>query len=329
LEKWKNFCGESEPLYRGEILSDITLNHFVESKYSDKDQMMTMANAYCFRNSMSKESNYHQIYEYYKIYFGYVQLNSDYDLTTVAWASSLLEENADLSNTERAFCLLYSNRIDDFWELLKNDSLEGTQLQQDYQAEVQRVRDMWDGHISFFSGAFIPQSNLNSVIGAKALFGFQIGAKVKKMQYDLDIAVRGGESKVPYEVEFENQLVTTTDHFSGYIGIDFAYELFNNYKQELDLEWGVGVDVMDVIEGDTNKGEDSKTLASYNFNLGLGHRFYLKNMNYIGLHGKYNLVNYKNKGGTDLGGNYFTVALSYNFFGNADKYTQLKRMKLK
>lgn len=329
LEQWKNFCGDSEPLFRARVLNDITLNRFDESKYGDAGQQMNMISVYSDRFKLSSENNHHQIYEYYKIYLGYVPLNSDFDLTTVAWANSLLDDNDDLSATERAYCLLYANRFDEFWAYMKEDSLDETALKQSYYEEVERVRKLWDGHLSLFTGAFIPQSNLNEIIGAKAIFGFQLGAKVGKTQYDFGMAVRGGEAKKPYEVVYDGRLVTTTDHFSGYIGLDFARELTNNYKRELDFLWGIGIDLMDVIEGDTEYYDDSKSLVSYNFNLGLGYRFYLKNMNYIGIHAKYNLVNYKNKGGTNLGGNYFTLGLSYDLFGNPEKYKQLKRMNLK
>lgn len=329
LEQWKSFCGESEPLYRARILNDITLNRFNEANFSERDQHMTMAIAYCDRDRFAHESNYATLYEYYKIYLGYIPLNSDFDLTTLAWANSLLEENNDLSPAERAYCLLYANRFDEFWEYLKTDALTGTPLEKSYQTEVARVRNLWDGHLSFFTGAFIPQSNLSKYIGTKAMFGVQIGTKIGKIQYDFGMAIRGGEAKQPYDVIYEGSLVSTTDHFSGYIGFDFARELTNNYKQELDLLWGVGIDLMDVIEGDTNYYNDSKSLVSYNFNIGLGYRFYLKKKNYIGLHAKYNFINYRNKGGTNLGGNYVSLGLSYDLFGNAEKHKQLQQMNLK
>lgn len=328
LEQWKNFCGNSEPLFRARILCDITLNHFEEGQLADDTQQMDMISAYCDRYKLSGEINHQQIYEYYKIYLGYVSPNSDFDLTTVAWATALLDENGDLSPTEQAYCLLYANRMDEFWAFMKNGVPNGTMLQQSYNAEVARVQKLWDGHLSLFTGAFIPQSNLNEFIGAKAIIGFQLGAKVNKMQYDLGFALRGGEAKQAYQVVYEGQLVNTTDHFSGYIGLDFARELTNNYKTELDFLWGIGVDVMDVIRGDTDEYDDSKTLTSYNFNLGFGYRFYLKNMNYIGLHAKYNLVNYRNKGGTNLGGNYISIGLSYDLFGNPEKHKQMKQMNL-
>ena len=329
VTKWENFCGESEPLFRAKVLTKISLATFSEKENSESDTEMSMVLAYLDRKKLSEEQNYHQLYEYYKLYLGYVPLNSNFDLTTTAWASSLLEENDDLRPDEKAFCLLYSNQIDKFWSYLQSSEMQDSKLSKAYEQEKDRVNNMWEGHINFFSGVFVPTASLAEVIGAKSIFGFQLGAKIKKTQLDLSFAFRPGEAKEYYTVYFEDDLVQTQDHLGGYIGLDFARELTNNYKRELDLEWGIAADFMDVISGDPDVSNDSKTLSSFNFNCGLGYRFYFKNMNYIGLHAKYNFVNYKNKKGTGLDGNYLSFTISYNLFGNPNKHGLLEKMKLK
>lgn len=328
ITRWSNFCGESEPLFRAKVLTKITLATFDEASLTSTDEM-SMVLSYLDRQQLSQEENYHQVYEYYKYYLGYVGLNSEFDLVTVAWATSLLDENSDLKPTEKAYCLLYSNQADAFWAYLQTPEMQNTELAASAKKQEQEVRGMWDGHINFFSGVFVPNSNLYDVIGVKPIIGFQLGAKVKKTQYDFTISYRPGKAKEYYEVQFQGYPVQTRDHAGGYIGIDFARELTNNYKRELDLEWGIGADIMDVISGDPEVSDDSKTLASFNFNCGLGYRFYFKNMNYIGLHAKYNFINYNNKQGTSLSGDYLSFTVSYNLFGNASKYRLLEKMQLK
>ncbi|WP_372774925.1 hypothetical protein [Mangrovibacterium sp.] len=329
VNKWDEFCGETEPLFRVKVLTNITLATFSEDQISERETEMNLIINYLDRKDLAAEKNYHQLYEYYKFYLGYVPLNSDFDLTTVAWATSLLEDNTDLSPSEKAYCLLYSNQTDEFWNYLQSSDMQGSKLADRYNSEKERVENLWDGHLNFFSGVFVPSSSLNDVIGVKPIFGFQLGAKVKKTQLDLTMSFRPGNAKEYYDVYFQGQTFPTRDHLGGYIGLDFARELTNNFKRELDLEWGIGADFMDVISGDPDVTDDSKTLVSFNFNCGLGYRFYLKNMNYIGLHGKYNLINFNNKRGTDLSGNYLSFTLSYNWFGNPTKYKLLEKMKLK
>jgi len=332
INKWENFCGLSEPLFRVKTLLNITLNTFNNEAQSGRNQQFSMALNYCDRISMAQEDNYHQIFEYYKVSFGYIPLNSDFDLTTVAWANNLLENNNDLQPVEKAYCLLYANQTDEFWEYMKSSELQSTTLAEKYKEEVERVDKMWQGNVSFLSGVFVPSSNLNEIFGTKAIFGLQVGAKVKKTQYDLTISFRAGDARKYYETEYYNQLIQTKHHFGGYIGLDLAHELFNNDKTELDFEWGIGGDFIDVVpdeDGSYYTTDDSKTLASLNVNAGLGYRFYLKSMNYIGLHAKYNYVDFNNKRGTDLSGQYVSVTISYHLFGNPARRKALEKMKLK
>jgi hypothetical protein len=86
---------------------------------------------------------------------------------------------------------------------------------------------------------------------------------------------------------------------------------------------------MDAIKGDPDVENDSKSLGSLNLNLGLGYRIYSKRMNFVGLQAKYNFVDFNNENGTSLKGNYMSLVLTYNFFGNINKHNSLKRMQLK
>lgn len=75
---------------------------------------------------------------------------------------------------------------------------------------------------------------------------------------------------------------------------------------------------MDVLN--IGKGEDpnriTKSLNSLNLNLGIGFRNYFQNRTYWGFEARYNFVNFKNTGGTDLTGNTISIRLNLGLSRN-------------
>ena len=327
VNRWEEFCGESEPIFRIKVLSQIQLGIF-SSQELDQEELMSHVFTYIDRQEFAKAKNYHQYYEYYKVALGFIPLKSDFDLLTTAWAESLLQ-NKEVTGDARAFCLLYANNTEGFWQHLQQKQEATTPLEQVYSAETAKIKNMIDGNFGVLSGIYLPTGDLASVIGPKALIGMQFGFKMKKMQYDLTIAIRPGKAKEMYEVIHDDQLKSTDHYLGGLVGLDLSYELRNNLKRELDLVGGIAFDGFDAIEGDVDNDIKGKSINALNLNIGLGYRFYSKSMNYLGVQAKYNIVNYKNTGGTNLAGNYFSVMVTYNLFGNIRKHRALDRMNLK
>ncbi len=326
LNKWEEYCGETEPLLRTKILNSIQTNNFSETKYPG--DLMEMIFQYTDRIEYANEDNYHIIYEYNKILLGYIPLNSEFDLLTTVWAETLLQEK-NLTAPEKALCLLYSNQVEEFWKYLKGNDLKGTEIKRVYDEEVSSIKQMAEGNFGFLTGIKVPTSNLYETIGIKPIFGFQLGVKYRKIQYDLSIAFRAGKAKEPYLVKYADELWETDHYFGGYIGADISYELTRNRKTELDLLTGIALDGFDTVKSDPSNNISGKSINSLNINFGLGYRFFVKNNNYLGMQVKYNFVNYKNKLGTNLDGDYVSVIFSYNFFGNKWKHQALDTMQLK
>jgi len=325
--RWEEFCGLTEPLFRLKVLQQIQNKAFNE-EWINKEYLLNFVFLYQDRLDYSKEQNAKQIYERYKISFGYISLNSQFDDLTVVWANSLLE-NSDLNPIERAFCLLYSNQSDAFWQILKDQKALGTKLQDVYTELVRKTNKKPETNLGLISGVFLPNGNLAQVIGAKALFGLQAGMKINKLQYDLTIIFKAGSPKQEYEVLYNNEITKTDAFSSGYIGLDLAYQLSNNFKHEFDAIGGIGYDYMFAVLADTEKNTEPLKFNSLNLNAGIGYRFYLKRMSYLGIQAKYNIIDFNNIQGTDLSGNYVSLILTYNFFGNREKKTMLERLKIK
>jgi hypothetical protein len=327
FNRWEDFCGTTEPLFRLKVLHQIQIGKYSED-WMEKDYLMNFIFLYLDRLDYSKMPNAKLIYEQYKIPFGYISLNSPFDDLIVVWANSLLERN-NLLPAERAFCLLYTNQPDAFWQMLKDKKLSGTKLQEVYAEQVRKTEKSIEGNFGFMTGIFLPTENLAKVIGSKAMYGIQGGMKINKIQYDLTILMKSGKASQDYEVFYENAVTSTNYFLGGYVGADISYQVLNNFKRELDILGGIGGDFADVIKSDTEKKIKGKELGSFNFNVGLGYRFYSKRMNYLGIQAKYNIVNFNNKQGTDLGGNYMSLILTYNLFGNIQKDSMMKRLKIK
>lgn len=327
IARWEEFCGESEPVFRIKVLNQIQLGIF-SGEMLDQETLMNNIFVYIDRQEFSETKNYHQFYEYYKIPLGFIPLKSDFDLLTVAWAESLLQ-NENLNNDAFAFCLLYTNQTERFWQHLKQTQLPETSLEQAYVEETKEINNLIDPNFGLLTGVYLPMGNLGSIIGPKAIIGMQLGFKRKKIQYDFTMAIRPGSSKQSYEVVHENELKQTDHYFGGMLGLDLSYELHNNFKKEFDLIGGIAFDGFDAIESDLDNDVKGKSLNSLNLNAGIGYRIYSKNMNYVGLQIRYNLVNHKNKGGTNLNGNYLSFMVTYNLFGNIRKHRALSKMHLK
>jgi hypothetical protein len=325
--KWEEFCGVTEPLFRIKVLHQIQSKTFSE-EWMDKSYLLNFIFEYQDRLKYAKEKNPKQFYESYKVYFGYIPLNSTYDDLTVLWASALLE-NSDLQPLERAFCLLYSNQTDAFWQMLQDQQIADTKLQEVYNKQALKTKRMADANIGFLTGVMLPFGNFGDIVGVKAAFGFQFGMKMNKMQFDMSMLFRSGNTKQGYSVIYQGQPTMTNYYFGPYIGLDIAYELLRHKRNELDLLLGVGYDAIVSIEGDVDNNVDGLELGTANWNLGIGYRLYAKKRkNYLGFQAKYNFVNYLNPGGTDLSGDYVSLVVTANLFGNARKKSNMEKLHL-
>jgi hypothetical protein len=327
FNRWEEFCGTTEPLFRLKVLYQIQIGKYSE-EWMDKEYLMNFIYLYLDRLDYSKQPNAKLIYERYKISFGYITFNSPFDDLTVIWANSLLERD-NLLPAERAFCLLYSNQTEAFWQMMKNKQLSGTKLQEEYALQVGKTKKMVEGNFGFMTGLMLPFGNLKDVVGVKPIFGFQFGMKQNKLQYDLTMLLRSGKTKQEYLIMYQGEPKMTDYYFGGYVGLDVDYELWKNKKKEFDLLTGIAYDGFDAVESDTEKNIKGKSINSLNLNLGLGLRFYGKGMNYWGVQTKYNIVNYINNQGTDFSGDYVSLIVSYNFFGNIRKRSMMERLQMK
>lgn len=121
----------------------------------------------------------------------------------------------------------------------------------------------------------------------------------------------------------------TNHFFGGYLGLDGGYDIWRTKHQELQLLVGIGGDGFDAIKEDKSKQLKPESTWSYNFNGGIGYRYYIKNSFYIGVKAKYNIVNYALNGVVGFTGNPITAGLVIGGLSNRTKRTALESLHYK
>ncbi len=325
LKYWEDNCGISEPLMRMKILLSIEKHAFSESLY-DSTIIYHIINYDNRKNA--KNPNY--VYNFYGHYFGYVPLKKEYDNFTVELAEKLKQKQRK-NSLELYFCKLYANELEKpIKELRENPAYNNTKLRGYYNKEIEKYIHMPDYHMGFLSGIWIPKGNLE-LLGNHPVFGFQMGIRKNKMTYDFTIALKFVNSKNDYFILKDGQIDTTNYFLGGYIGLDMDREMFKIGKSEINLLGGIAYDGFDATKTNTydnNPDNDkSNSINSLNLNIGLGFKYFINRNWYVALQGKYNFVNYKNKGGTDFSGNSITITILTGSFMNAIKSYHLDALK--
>jgi hypothetical protein len=160
----------------------------------------------------------------------------------------------------------------------------------------------------------MPRGNI-SALGSHPLIGFQIGSAWKNLSLDFEFSLRFTNAPKDYQTVQYGYIYDTRYHVGTYLGLDGAYAIQRFQKHQVNALFGVGYDNLTLLKASSEDADDAKNISSINLNAGIGYKYYFKRNQYIGLLGKYNLLFYKNRGGTDLSGNAVTLTLVYGFIG--------------
>lgn len=310
LTYWENHCGQSEALTRCRILLAIDRGNFSENLYDQS--IMTELNNY--KNMVNARANAYMDKE--GRYWRYTNFLTDrLDQFTVQWAIKLLQRE-NVPPLEMFFLRVYSNNFDSAFEMLQSPAFNGTKLQQ-YDALQKKQQKMSPSVISeFLAGVWIPQENLK-LVGVHPQIGYRLGLEVNRFNAGLILGLKFLNSPNAFQVVKNDSVWNTRHFFGGILGLDMGYDLIRPGKNHLRVLGGMAYDGFDVLSENTGNSDTkiTKTLNSLNVNVGLGYAWQFNQTNCIGIECKYNLVKYKNTGGTDLTGNVWSVNLVYRFSG--------------
>ncbi len=320
LNYWETNCGKSESLMRTKILFAIVNSSFNESIYDEKiiDYVKNYESGLVYKNKTMGLNNEKPV----------IVNNRNFEQLTLILANSLLNK-VDTNSIEYLFCKLYSGSEKHFFSKLRNNSnYNNTKLKSYYLEEVNYYINQKDLYWYMSSGIWIPTGNAK-VLGNHPTFGIGFGMRNKKMIYA--IVMNFGFRNSPNEYTFElNDSIRKTNHFfGGLFGLQAERELFSSNNKVLSVLGGIAYDGFDAIDTNTEDkrtdNDDSKSINSLNINIGLGYFYHFKAGTCLGINAKYNIVNYKNPGGTNLSGN--TIQINFVFSGFSNERNSILRRK--
>jgi hypothetical protein len=121
----------------------------------------------------------------------------------------------------------------------------------------------------------------------------------------------------------------TNYFFGGHIGFDIGRDIYYKKGHELQITGGVAFDGFDVLKEDKENNLEYESTFSYNFNAGIGYRFYVTNSFYLGVRAKYNFVDYSLNNVIDFTGNPVTIQFMIGTVNNVLRNDNLKALKYK
>ncbi|MBN8653218.1 MAG: autotransporter outer membrane beta-barrel domain-containing protein [Cytophagales bacterium] len=304
LDYWQSKCGLREPVFRAKLLFALKTQTFSDSLITDK----VLDYIFMYQNRLEFITNpdpFAQNYEDYKSYFGFVPPGETFDTFTRQLASTL-KWIYPTHSTEYMLAEFYGDNPDEIFTKIQTGTHNTSPLSIEYTKAVNRFINLPEGHMSWITGVWIPTGALKP-LGTHPELGFQMGAKHKKMNYDLTLSFKFVNSPNTYLARRNGVLEPTKQFFGGYIGFDVGRDIFSHKGNEWQVIGGIGFDGFDALKEDQDNDLESVSVGSYNFNFGLAYRYYVNNHFYLGLRAKYNVVDYTLNRVIDFTGNPITI----------------------
>lgn len=322
LNNWERVCGIREVIFRSRVMLAIAIDGNADTLFTDP--RLSSIYRYEDRAEMIRTKNYIN-YDYSPPSYGFIPIGQEFDSYSISFFSEYLN-NTDSGTINHLLCEFYSNELESIFVKLQNSEFRNSNLFHYYDKRVKHYVNMPELHGALLAGIWIPTGGI-SQLGSHPRIGIQAGTKFRKINIDLTVSFKFLKSANNYyarRVSSDDSVVLTDNFFGAYLGIDGGYDIWKKRNNEVQLLFGGGVDGFDVIEADTVRNIKPESILTYNFNLGVGYRFYVSETTYIGLNVKYNIVNYALRNIIDFKGNPVTLTFSFGGLSNNSKKRNLE-----
>jgi len=306
---WEQACGELEPVFRTKTLLDIENNAQITQMNAPK----VFAGLRYYLNEKKMFEWYYRSALEQNQFFGRNRLlnvyGNYYDFTK-RWALKLLQDKK--TDIDQKFVLkVYAGQIKTLDSLKKAPYNKGV-LYDVYTKSMEHQGEYaqnYNYYYNIYGGLWVPTGNL-AYLGNHPQLGLRVGAYYKKWTFDMDLAVTLRDAKNEYLSVNNGELMPTKKFVKPFLGINAAYHFYQTPKTSLYISGGFGYESISTFSAKDNLEDNNREiyLNSFNFNTGLGIKFYIKN-SYLSLEAKYRISNFDNSPGTDLSGN----AFGFNF----------------
>jgi hypothetical protein len=238
--------------------------------------------------------------------------------------SQQLKSSRQLNKTETFFCDVFAGNIARPKSALSDDEESYPDLgefNRYVQLQIYRCdsialvnrRYSKGGTIALMLGSWIPTGNA-SILGNAFSLGLSLGYRNKQNEYDFTFSGRFPHStNQTYYVSRSDSLYSSNYYDGFYVGFDYTRYFIHKLKYEIGFTSAIGYDGFDFTgqSGDSLAGKNitPEAIGSFDFSNGIKIKYFLRPGFYLGISAKYHFINYCNKGGTDMGGNAFTIEL--------------------
>ncbi len=299
IEKWEKDCEPIEILTRIKILYRILNNSFVEDIYSE----YIINHLYNYRFLMTHPEAYAKLKNK-----KYKELNQ----ITQKVSLEILKKLTNKNNVQYLLALHYSNQFKAFLKEIWKEKYKETKLQKyfidQFNKGVNKTRFV---HFALISSYLLPHSNLLS-LGGFMEFGISVGGYFFPLTYNFIILGHFSiEEKSITVINPNTNMFQTSNSFSGlFLGFEIDYEFLKFSQIHFSFIAGIGLDLL-ILLPPSNNNEKSLRSVSYNFNFGLGGKYFFSKWKtwHLGWSVKYNIVDHKNPAAEDISGNYLTFSL--------------------
>lgn len=293
IADWERTCDLSEPLVSFKVLYAIEKGEYSDDLYGDS--MVQFLVQYEAHANKTADWLPNVPADYYKY------------LRSIAKALQKLQ----LTPEEKVLVDFYAKQ--DVGVLSDMDTtLAATNLYKRFTAyEEEKYKYFGRFHFAVFAGVWTPEGHI-AALGNHPVIGLQVGSIWKnKVTADVSVSLRFINAPKEYQVNYFGNLYDTKHHSAINFGLDLGYMFAGFGKSKILVLGGLGYDAITVVPSTNEEANDGMYLSSFNMNGGLGYRYYLSKRNYVGLMGKYNLLFFNNRNGTDLSGNAYTITLVF------------------
>lgn len=308
LDYWKERCALDGAARLASLLLDIQQGRLTDSSYTDH-LLSTLATYRSWRDPEKVSRPMRNWWVGYYVPEDDTQREPDrLERGMRNWADSLASVLPQYTY-EHDIAEFIGPQPDSLFPRLGRGVHSGTKLNGSYTREITAISDMTEGHWAFFLGGWVPLGELQ-VLGIHPEFGFRLGAKRKRMNYDMTIAFKAGSAEHPYvakHIKAQGQADTTNHFFGGHIGVDVGWDLLCERRSEVQLTGGLAWDGFDAFKNDEDNKDMDASASSFDLSGGVAYRWYTNGSTYLGLEVKFHWVDYTRNGVVALTGQPITV----------------------
>jgi hypothetical protein len=325
LEQWVQDCGYKEPVFRAAVLVQIMKGEF--PVMAGEPDFLNQAIAYEIRYKLIENEDQKTRDEYfavYREYFGYVQINSNFDRSTIQISRELLASFRDKNDLTYAFLTLFAGNTKEFFQLLKNDQYPETTVSDDFHKRVASLKRKPEFNFGIHTGIWFPSGDLQ-VIGNKPIVGVFTGISRLHSTINVLFEMRFGNTASPFLINVKDTLVETRIHHGSYLGLEGNHIVIKHKKVRLGFFVSAGYNVIDIIE-EALLVPERQTFGSWSVQAGPFADIVFGNRTRMGIKPAYIFLDHHHNEGSSLEGNAFVLKLVFGYSENARKYVNLRRM---